>query len=202
MNVDEIEKILGCLGSEIKNFKKDEIILSAGDKPVNVGVVMTGRIHIVREDIDGNRMILSAAAPGEIFAEAMCCAGVTESPVTVISETDSSVLFINISRLLRTCQSSCVFHAKLIENMLGIIANKNLHLQSRIEILSLKSVRARATRYLESFAAKKGKDFTIPFNRDEMADYLCVNRSALSHELMKMKKEGLIEYRKNRFILR
>jgi len=193
--------MLRCLGAEIKDVSRDEIILLAGDKPKFVGVVLTGQIHIVWEDYDGNRSLLTAVTPGEVFAEVLCCAGIQESPVTVIADTDSVVMLLTFRPILQTCPNSCAFHTKLIENMLRLIATKSLHLQNRMEILSLKSVRAKVKHYLESFIAKQGRHVTIPFDREELANYLCVERSALSHELMKMKKDGLIEYKKNRFTL-
>ncbi len=197
----ELETMLSCLGAEIKDVKKDAFILLAGDAPTQIGMALSGRLHIYREDCDGNRSLLAAVTPGGLFAEALCCAGIAESPVSVMADTDSRVMLMGFSRILRTCPSACSHHAKLIENMLGIIANKNLLLQSRMELVCLKSVRAKALRFLESFASKQGKHITIPFNRDEMAEYLCVERSALSHELMRMKRDGLIEYRKNRFVV-
>jgi len=197
----ELETMLGCIGAEIKSVGKGEIILLAGDRPQHVGIALTGQLHIIREDYDGNRSLLAAIAGGEIFAEALCCAGVSESPVTVVAESDSIVMLLNFSRILRTCRNSCSFHTKLIENMLSLIAKKNIMLQSRMELVSLKSVRAKVLRYLESFAQIQGREITIPFNREELADFLCVERSALSHELARMKRDGLIEYRKNVFML-
>jgi len=197
----ELEAMLKCLGAEIQDVSKDVIVLLAGDKPQYVGVVLTGQLHIVREDYDGNRSLLAAVTPGEIFAEALCCAGILESPVTVISDIDSTIMLLSFSRILHTCPNSCAYHTKLIENMLELIANKNLQLQSRMEIISLKAVRAKVMRYLESFVPKQGRNITIPFNREEMADFLCIERSALSHELSKMKRDRLIEYKKNKFFL-
>ncbi len=197
----DLETMLSCLGADIKDVKRHEVILLAGDTPTRVGMALSGQLHIYREDYDGNRSLLAAVTPGGLFAEALCCAGVSESPVTVAADIDSSVMLMSFSRILHTCPSACSHHAKLIENMLGIIANKNLMLQGRLEIVSLKSVRAKVLRFLESFVAKQGMDISIPFNRDEMAEYLCVERSALSHELMRMKRDGLIGYRKNRFYL-
>jgi len=197
----ELESILDCLGAEIKEVRKDKIILFAGDKPQYIGIVFSGRLHIVKEDSDGNRLLVTAVTPGEAFAEALCCAGVAESPVTVLPDTDSVVMLLHFQRILRTCPNACPFHTKLIENMLGLVANKNLQLQSRMEIIGLKAIRAKVTRYLESIRPKQGRNITVPFNREELADFLCVERSALSHELSKMKKDGLIDYRKNKFIL-
>jgi CRP-like cAMP-binding protein len=188
----ELETMLDCIEVEIKIIRKGEIILLAGNRPRHIGIVLAGQFHIIREDFDGNRSLVAAITPGEIFAEALCCADVLESPVTVAAEADSTVMLLNFSRILRTCPNSCSFHTKLIENMLSLIAKKNILLQSRMEIISLKSVRAKILRYLESFIPKQGREITIPFNREDMADFLCVERSALSHELARMKKDGLI----------
>ena len=146
--------------------------------------------------------MIAIVTAGGIFAEALCCAGVDESPITVIADLDSIVMLLSFSKILLTCSHSCTFHRKLIENMLRLIAHKNLMLQGHMEIISLKSIRARVMRYLESFILKQGREIIIPLNREELAEYLCLERSALSHELMKMQKDGLIEYRKNRFVIK
>ena len=202
-NIDfcDLEAMLDCLGAQIMDYKKGAIILMAGDKPAHIGFVLAGQLHILREDADGNRLLLAAVSPGDFFAEALCCAGVAESPVTVVADTDSTVMRLGFQKILHTCPNSCPFHTKLIENMLKLIANKNLQLQSRMEIVSLKSVRAKALSYLKSFVPEQGRKITIPFNREKLADFLCVERSALSHELMKMKADGLIDYHKNKFEL-
>ena len=197
----ELTTMLKCLGAEIRDVSRNEIVLLTGDKPQYVGIVLIGQLHIVREDYDGNRSLIAAVTPGEIFAEALCCAGIPESPVTVVPDIDSTIMLLSFSRILHTCPNSCAYHTKLIENMLRLIANKNLQLQSRMEVVSIKSIRAKVMRYLESFVPSQGRNITIPFNREQMADFLYVERSALSHELSKMKKDGLIDYRKNTFIL-
>jgi len=197
-----LQSMLSCLGATTRNLRKGKFALLAGDRPEFAGIVLSGQLHIIREDYDGKRSIVAAIMPGGIFAEALCCAGVPESPVTVLAAEDSIIMKLSFARILKTCSRSCSFHKKLIENMLGIIANKNLMLQSRMEILELKSVREKVMRYLESFIPKHGNDIRIPFNREEMADFLSVERSALSHELAKMRKDGLIEYRKNHFMLK
>ena len=197
----ELEAMLACIEAEMKSIRKGGIVLLAGDEPRYVGIVLEGLLHIIREDYNGNRSLLAAAAPGDLFAEALCCAGVSESPVTVTAKADSVVELLSFTRIISTCSNSCAFHTKLIGNMLGLIAGKNLGLESRMEIVSLRSVRAKVKRYLETFVPAQGRNITIPFNREELADYLCVERSALSHELAKMRKDGLIEYWKNRFVL-
>ena len=198
---NELQSMLDCLGAEIKAVSKNNIILFTGEKPLHIGIVLSGTLHIVKEDYDGSRALITAATSGEIYAEALCCAGVDESPVAVIACEDTTVMLLKFDRILHTCPNSCIFHQKLIENMLNLLANKSLYLQNRMEILSIKSIRIKVLRYLESFTSKQGRDIAIPFNREELADYLCVERSALSHELSKMKKDGLIDYKKNRFVL-
>ena len=198
----DIQSMLICLNAGIQSLKKGKILLFAGDRPEYTGIVLSGQLHIIRQDYEGNRSLMASIIPGGIFAEALCCAGVSKSPVTVVAAEDSVIMKLGFERITKTCSNSCSFHKKLIENMLRLIANKNLLLQSRMEILELKSVREKVLCYLESFNPKRGRNFTIPFNREEMADFLSVDRSALSHELAKMKKDGLIEYSKNRFIIK
>jgi len=198
----ELETLLACVGAKVEAAGKGETILNAGDKPNFIGIVLKGLVHIVRDDYDGNRSLIATAAPGEIFAEALCCAEVQESPVSVLASVDSEIMTAPFYDIVHTCPLSCSFHTKLIENMLGLIANKNLMMQERMEIVSMKSIRAKVTRYLDSLAVKQGRRIAIPFNREELADYLCVERSALSHELSRMREDGLIEYKKNIFILR
>jgi CRP-like cAMP-binding protein len=198
----DLESVLQCLGAEITKTSRDEVVLLAGGKPQHVGIVLSGQLHIVREGYEGNRSLEAAITPGGIFGESLCCAGVAESPVTVIAASDATVMLLRFQRVLHICANTCAFHQKLIENMLRLVAEKNLFLKARIEIMTLKSIRAKVLRYLESCAPERGQIFTIPFNREEMAGYLCVERSALSHELIRMKQDGLIEYRKNQFTLK
>jgi len=197
----ELETMLRCLTAEEKSVPKNGILLLAGDKPLYIGVVLSGLLHVVKEDYDGNRTLIAPVSPGEIFAEALCCAGVDESPITVLAGEDTAVMLLRFDRVLHTCPNACPYHQKLVENILRIVAEKNLYLQDRMEILSLKSVRGKVLRYLEALASKQGRRVTVPFDREQLANYLSVERSALSHELMKMKRDGLIEYRKNNFIL-
>jgi len=201
INPVELEAMLNCISAEMKSVGKGSIILLAGDAPRQVGVVLCGQLHVIREDHDGNRSLIAVLAPGDVFAEALCCAGVSESPVTVMADLDSTVVLMNFERIMHICSSTCSFHRDLIKNMLKLIAAKNLQMQSHMEILSLKSIRARVMRYIESLERNQGREVVIPLNREELANYLCVERSALSHELMRMKKDGLIEYKKNRFTL-
>ena len=197
----ELPVLLDCLGGSLRVFGKSGVLLLAGERPAYIGVVLSGLLHIVREDRDGKRALIAAAAPGELFAEALCCAGVAESPVTVLASENSHVLLLRFDRILRTCPNACARHQKLVENLLRLVAAKTLVLQERMELLEVRSIREKVLRYLETLAAVQGRRVTVPFNREELAAYLNVERSALSHALMKMRREGLIEYRKNVFTL-
>jgi len=201
INDAELESMLDCLSCETKIVHKNETLLLAGDKPLHIGVVLSGLIHIVKEDYDGNQMLVAAVPPNETFGEAVCYAGVDESPVTVFAADESRVLLLRYDRIVHICRNVCEYHQKLIENMLRLVAGRNLYLQDRIEIISIKSIRAKVLRYLESLASKQGREIVIPFNQTRLAEYLCVERSALAHELARMKRDGLIDYRRNSFIL-
>lgn len=198
IKIQEIQTMLNCLGAVTQNAHKGKIILLEGDSLEYIGIVLCGQLHIIRDNYDGNRSLMASISIGEIFSETLCCAGVCQSPFTVIAAENSIIMKLSFERVLNTCSNSCAFHIKLIENMVSIIAKKNLTLQNRMEILEKKTIREKVIRYLESFGEQ---NITLPFNREEMANFLCVERSALSHELIKMKKNGLIDYKKNKFLV-
>lgn len=201
IEASEIDALFVCLGAKRFDLAKDDFALRVGEPPVNVGVVAEGRFHVIREDFEGERTLIASLEPGDHFAESLCCAGVAESPVSVVANTPGVVWLLSFRRILQTCPHSCTFHGKLLENMLGVLASKNLEMQARMELLSQKSIRARLMRYLETVARKQGNSFVIPFNREELADYLCIDRSALSRELGRLKSEGVIDFWKNNFKL-
>ena len=193
----DVRSMLDCLSAKQADYKKNEIIVMAGDNLKNIGIVVAGQLQVYKEDSYGNRTIMATLEPPELYGEAICCAGLSESPVNVAANEDSLVLLLDFPRILNICSNTCTFHSKLIENMLYVLGQKNLFLQNRMDIVTGKSVRAKVLAYLESFGS--GGIITIPLNREQMAEYLCTDRSALSHELAKMKKEGLIDYHKNSF---
>ncbi|MGI5891817.1 MAG: Crp/Fnr family transcriptional regulator [Bacillota bacterium] len=197
---EEISAMITCLAGVKKSYKKEDIILWAGDEVNFVGVLLMGQVQIVKDDITGNRNILKEISQTGIFAETLSCAGLKKSPFTVIASQDCEILFISLQRIVNTCSSACRFHTRMIENILKSIAKENLFLSEKIDILSQRSIRGRLMAYFLSQSQKEGKmSFTIPFSRNEMADFICVDRSALSRELSKMQYEGLIEFEKNKF---
>ena len=194
---DELPAMFRCLQAKTAHYDKGGCILLAGARPKHVGILLSGQISVVKDDINGNRVLVTALGSGGIFGETLCCAGVAESPVSVTAETECEVLLLDFSRILQVCSNACRFHARLIQNMLCLLAQKNLYLQNSLHILSTSSIKQRVQRYLEPFALQCGRHFTIPLSREQMAEYLCVDRSALSHTLSHMKADGLIDYRKN-----
>ena len=172
-------------------------------QPANeVGLVLMGEAHVMREDVFGNRTILTHLGRGDLFGEAYACAKMKRLPVTVSAVTESEIMFIDCKRILTTCTSACVFHTRLIENLMSVLAGKNILLMRKLEHISRRTTRDKLHSYLTEQARIAGRrDFSVPFNRQEMADYLCVERSAMSAELGRMRDEGLIEFEKNRFRL-
>jgi len=147
-------------------------------------------------------MIQSGFGTGALFAESFVCAGIERIPVSVIAAENSEVLFIPFKKLMHTCEASCSFHQLLIENMMKVIARKNLMLTMKIEIAGKRTTREKVLAYLVQEKRKAGQDsFRIPYNRIELADFLCVDRSALSRELGRMQAEGLVAYDKDCFTL-
>lgn len=199
----DIPSLLDCLGSEQKRYDREEIIYHAGDLVSSMGMVLSGRVQIETNDILGNRSVLDSVGPGSVFAETYASLPAEPLMISVSAAEPSDILFLNVSRLLDTCPSGCTFHSQLIRNLLAISAQKNLNLSRRIFHTASKSIRGRLLSYLSFQAAKEGsREFTIPFNRQQLADYLSVDRSALSNELSKMQKEGLLCVKRNWFLLK
>lgn len=199
---EELKHLLSCLNAKQQFFTKQEILLLEGQPASLVGIVLSGSVLIVKEDYRGNRIILAEVSAGELFAEAFSCAQMEHLPVTVVSAQESTVLWIDYRRVVSVCSSACGFHANLIQNMLRILAGKNMLLNRKIEYISKRTIREKLLAFLSDQAfGTVEKEFSIPFSRQELADYLCVDRSALSAELSKMRGAGLLEFHRNRFTL-
>ena len=199
----EIESVLKCLSAEEKSFQKDAYIYRAGDITGRLGVVMEGSVNIIKDDVWGNRKIIENISQGQIFAETYACLKGEALMVDVQASEPAKVLFMDVNRILTTCPSACTHHNRLIQNLLYISSQKNLNLSRRIFHTSSKSIRGRLLSYLSFQASKAGsRDFCIPFNRQQLADYLSIDRSAMSAELGKMRKEGILETDKNHFVLK
>lgn len=199
---EEAKAMLCCLGAQEKTFSKEQAIYYTGQTVPKMGLLLSGRVHIVRTDVWGNQNIIGHIVPGDVFAETYACVRGEPLQADVIAVEPSGILFLDVWRVLRTCASSCSHHERLIQNLITIMAAKNLNLTHKISHITPKTIRGRLLSYLSQEAVKQGKNqFDIPFNRQQLADYLSVERSALSAELSKMQKDGLLLYERNHFSL-
>ncbi len=194
--------MLNCLLVKTKTFEKNTYIVNTAQPVMEVGIVLSGRVNIIREDYWGNRNILTTLTAGELFGEAFACAQTKSNLYNIIAAEKTKVMLLNYKKITSPCRFACRFHAKLIQNMMFLIARKNIMLTTKIEHLTQKTTRSKLLSYLSSEAIRHNSNvFSIPFDRQELADYLSVERSAMSAELSRMQKAGLIEYHKNEFKL-
>lgn len=199
---EDLTKMLTCLGAKVESFDKKYTIFAEGSTAKYIGIMLHGTAQIIQIDYYGNRSILSELGAGEVFGEAFACAEVGTMPVSIIANEPCAVMLIDATHILHTCSNHCAFHQRLIFNLMKDLASKTILFHQRMEITSKKTTREKLTAYLTVQAKKAGSNrFEIPFDRQELADYLEVDRSGLSVEISKMKKEGLIENQKNRFVL-
>ena len=202
IEAEHIEPMLCCLGASVRKFGKDSFVFRAGDAIDSVGVVLDGSVHLLQEDAEGNRNIVAAVGPGESFAEGYACLKDAPLGVSVQAETDSSILLMNVQRILSTCTSACAFHARLIRNLVTVLAAKNRLMNEKLACLTRRTTREKVLSYLRAQSLRaKSSAFDIPFDRQGLADYLSVDRSALSAALGKLKAEKLLDFRKNHFSL-
>ena len=200
---EELPTLLDCLAPTTREYAKNELILRQGEDVSAVGLVLSGRAQIIEEDFWGNRSILADAWPGDLFAEAYAFLPGELLRVSVVAAEPSSVMLLDGKRMLEVCSSACRFHTRLVQNILAESARKNLALTRKVSHMSKRSTREKLLSYLSGQALGAGSDaFEIPFNRQQLADYLCVDRSAMSSELCKMRDEGLLVFDKNRFQLK
>lgn len=202
-SAEQIEAMLSCLSAHLGTAKRRAFLYRAGEEATALGLVLQGHVDIVQEDFWGNQGILARLAPGDIFAESFALAQGGRMPVSAVAVEPSTVLMLDVRRVLKTCPNSCAFHDRLIENLLTILATKNIALTQKIEIVTRRTMREKLLAYLSSEAQKAGASrFTIPYDRQALADYLAVDRSALSRTLGEMQREGLLTYRRSTFALR
>lgn len=199
---NELTAILSCLDTRKEDFPKGNFLLRVGDTADSVGIVLSGSVLIIQEDIWGNRNILSKASPGQTFAAAYACARGSVLNADVMAETPVTAMFLSVGRILNMCPSACTHHSRIIQNLLGELAEKNLRFSEKLTHMGQRTTRAKLMSYLSAEAQRFGRyEFDIPFSRQQLADYLAVERSGLSLELGKMKKDGLLDFHKNHFVL-
>ena len=199
---EEVAAMLSCLGAERRRYAKGDRIYRTGDVVTALGIVLSGGVLIENNDFWGNTTVLDRVEPGQIFAETYACSPGEPLMVDVEAAEPTEVLFLDVSRVLQTCPRACGHHSRLIRALLALSAQKNLDLSRKIFHTASKTIRGRLLSYLSYQARRSGSpSFTIPFNRQQLADYLNVERSALSNELSKMQRDGLLVVERNRFTL-
>jgi len=192
--------ILGCIGYYMGTFQKGDIVAFEAERIKHVGVVLSGSVDMIKEDIWGNKTMLVRMYEDDVFGETFACGSDNLSVVTFLVSQDAKILFLSFDRVMHSCSMACQFHHRLIENMLRIIANKNRDLMRKVEVVSKRTIREKILAYLSIQSQTRGsRYFEIPLGRVELAEYLCIDRSALTRELVKMKEDGLIDYDKNCF---
>lgn len=199
---DEIVSMLSCLGAKLRTYKKGEYVLRQGEYLSDIIVLVEGNIHIQKDDYWGNRSILGQIAVGEMFGEAYIAPESGAILNDVVAVSDSTVIYFDVKKIITTCSSACRFHTTVVQNMFFAISEKNRKLVQKLGHMSKRSTREKLISFLsEESKRNNSSTFTIPYNRQQLADFLSVDRSAMSNELCKMRDEGLLEFNKNSFRL-
>lgn len=197
---EEIGSMLTCLNARLVSYKKGEYIFRQGEHLRDIVVVVDGIVHIQTDDYWGNRSILGQITVGELFGEAYVAPQSGALLHDVVAVENSTVIFFDVKRILTTCSSACRFHTLVVQNLFFMISEKNKNLVQKLGCMAKRSTREKLISYLSQEAKKQNSScFTIPFNRQQLADYLSVDRSAMSNELCKLRNEGFITFEKNRF---
>lgn len=197
---EELKSMLSCLDGKIIQTPKGSPVFLEGEPATFVGVVLSGKVQILRTDFYGNRSVLTVVSPRGLFGEAFACAGVETLPVSAMALENAGVLLLDCRRVLKSCPNACTFHKKLVQNLLRGIAQKNLILTQKIRCMSQKTTQEKLMEFLLEQAKQHGRaEFVIPYDRQALADYLGVERSAMSAEISKLKKAGRIDCSGSRF---
>ena len=198
----DLPAMLGCLGARVCGYEKNQPVFREGEPARYVGIVLSGGVQVVREDYYGNRSIVAHIGPSELFGESFACAGIRALPVSAMAAEASQIMLIDCQRITTSCSSTCIFHNKMIFNLLKVVAQKNLVFHQKIEITSKRTTREKLMAFLMTQAKQhKASSFTIPYDRQGLADYLGVDRSAMAAEISKLRREGIIACEKSHFQL-
>ncbi|MGI6094134.1 MAG: Crp/Fnr family transcriptional regulator [Lachnospiraceae bacterium] len=200
IQMENLKTMLSCIGYHAGNYKKGEIVAFEGENIKHIGIVLSGKVDMIKEDLWGNKTLLVRMHQQDVFGETFACGDDSQAVVSFQVMEDAEILFISFQKVMHTCTNACAFHHQLVENMVRLIANKNRDLMQKIEIISKKTLREKILAYLSLQVQMQNKRyFEIPLGRVELADYLCADRSALTRELSNMRQEGLIDYDRNMF---
>lgn len=199
---EEITALLGCLSARERTYEKGEYLLRAGEPAREMGLLTFGRVLIIQEDFWGNRNLMGQVSPGQLFAESFACSPGSSLNVSVQAEEDSGVLWMDVRRILTTCPTACAHHSRVIRNLLSDLADKNLRFNEKLTHMGQRTTREKLLSYLSAQAGSSGSaEFDIPFSRQQLADYLSVERSAMSAELGRLRDEGVLRFQRSHFVL-
>lgn len=199
----DLQQLLQCLKASTRDYRKGEFIFLDQDKVQKVGVVLSGSVHMLKEDIWGHKTFLAYMGEGDIFGETFAFRREALSYVSFYTASDAQILFLSLEHAFHPCREPCAFHTRLEENLMLLMGEKNLRLMEKIEVSSKATLREKILAYLSMQAQKQGQKYiTVPLNRTDMANFIQANRSAMSRELSLMKAEGLIDYDGNTFVLK
>lgn len=202
VTTEQARAMLDCLGARRVDFDADEIIFHIGDKIPALGVVLSGSVLVGSEDYWGNSNIIAHVEAGEMFAEAFACLPSEPSTVRATAATACRIGFLDVHRILSSCSSTCTFHHSIAQNLMRVLARRNLALTRKVEHVTKRTTEEKVLAYLHTLSQKtQSNEVEIPFNRQQLADYLAVERSALSSCLSKMQRQGIISFHKNHFTL-
>lgn len=198
----DLPSLLSCVDARCRRYKKGALLLRRGERTARLGLVVSGAVHILREDFWGNRTIVGIAEAGDVFAESYACLPGELLEVSVLAAADTEVLFLDAERAVSGCDKACSFHGQLSRNLLALLAGKNLMLTRKMGHMARRTTRDKLLSYLSAQAlAAGGPEFCIPLDRQQLADYLAVDRSAMSAALGALRDEGVLTFRKNQFHL-
>lgn len=197
---EELSAVLSCIGYYIGSYQKGETLAFEEDSIKRVGVVLSGAVDMVKEDVWGSKTMLLRMQKNELFGETFACGEDNTSTVTFIVSENAEILFLPFDRVMHSCTAACGYHHQLIENMVHLIAKKNRDLIRKVEVVTKRTIREKLLAYLSiQMQMQHSRYFEVPLGRAALAEYLCVDRSALTRELAKMKAEGLVDYDRNCF---
>lgn len=197
------QKVLGCLNAKEFALRKGELLLKEGDRPDRVGILLSGRLVVFRERIDGRRVVYESIVPQQSFGASFAFLDKKEMVVGVKATEDSRVIMCEASKIPCVCGNACPAHQQFIRNSFNVLGQRCFRIRQKIRVLSQRSTRDKLLVFLNLKAKQAGsKEFDIPYNRQELADFLCVERSAMSAEISKLRRDGVIECEKNHFKLK
>ena len=203
INEDELYTLLKCSAALESRYEAGEYIYRMGESMNSIMILLTGSALAFQENFWGRREELYSLAPGDVFGETYSCARTAVLPVSVEAKEECRALFMDYQRMITFCSLACSFHTRMIQNLLRILADHSVRLENKLEHMSRRTTREKLVSYLSQQSVLQGSsDFEIPLSRQELARYLGVDRSAMSSELSRMRREGLLDYKKNHFVLR